>query len=139
MLSIESIKKALSTLSQDELEDCYFGLRADEIKYAIGDMANKSHQLFQDPEWVDDNMEELLYPYMEEGPYAGFYDAGELNGTCCISFDPADDASIERAIKTVSCYFGSNVHILCSDSAVSGYDTDEIIIEDAKVIAAFEE
>ena len=134
--TLENVKNFIATLSEDLIDENYFGMRIDECSYNVGDTANYSHQLYEDP-WFDDDGE-LVYPYVEDGIYAGYYDAGELNGTCCIGFDPTDDSSIEQALKIVSCYFGYNLHILCGDSAVNGEDTGEIIIEDAKVIAAFE-
>lgn len=64
-------------------EDKYnaYGLRADSRKCKIGEVLPNSHQLYQDPWYTDGSMDELLYPYIEDGIYAGYYDAGELNGT----------------------------------------------------------
>jgi len=134
--TLDNVKTILASLDEDFIYDNYFGIRVDECTYNIGVTANNSHQLFQDPEFDDDD--ELVYPYMESGVYAGFYDAGELDGTCCVKFDPTDDHSIEKALNTVSHYYGNRIHVLCGSYAQAGYDDGEIIIENASVIGVFE-
>lgn len=127
---IDDIKKAVEGTDYE-----FYGIRVDDgIRYNIGETANASHQLFQDPQWADDEMTELLYPYIENGPYAGLYDAGELNGTCVIEFDPESDESIERSLEMISGYYGDNIHILAGDQAEYGNDEGEIIIPDAVVL-----
>ena len=96
----------------------YFGLRADDMEYQIGDICNNSHQLFQDP----------------ESPYYGFYDAGELDGTCAVKFSPDDESSIRASLDTVKMYSGKNLYIIAGDSMEYGNDDGEIIIKDAEVI-----
>lgn len=112
----------------------YFGLRADDMEYRIGDICNNSHQLFQDPDFDEDG--DLIYRYIDESenPYYGFYDAGELDGTCAVKFDPDDERSIESAIKTVKIYTGKNLYIIAGDSMEYGNDEGEIIIREAEVI-----
>lgn len=127
-ITVEGIKKAI-----ENTDYSFYGIRADEIQYDTGDIANVSHQLYQDPDYDEDG--ELVYLYIEEGPYEGYYDAGELNGTCAIKFDPEDDSSICAALETVSMYFPKYIHVLGGDSANSGNDRDEIIISDATVLA----
>lgn len=133
--TLENIKNFIATLDEDFIENNRFGFRLDECKYNVGDYANNSHELYQDPQFDEDG--ELLYE-RGEGIYEWYYDAGELDGTCCIEFDPSDDSSIEEALRTVSCYYGDHFHVLCNKRAHAGNDYGEIIIEDAKVIAAFE-
>ena len=131
-MTVEEIKKAIIGTEYE-----FYGLRADDgIRYNVGDIANNSHQLYQDP-WYNDE-DELVYPYIEKGPYEGCYDAGELDGTCTIGFDPDDDASIQNAIDSMKHYCGETVHLLAGDQATSGEDCGEKIIEDAEVLAAFE-
>ncbi len=131
MLTVEYIKKAISGT---EFE--FYGLRVDDgIRYNVGDTANNSHQLFQDPDFDDDG--ELIYPYIEDGIYSGFYDAGELNGTCAIGFDAEDDASIAKAIEQIKIYFGDCIHILGGDYAEGGNDKGELIISDAEVLGVY--
>lgn len=131
MLTVESIKKAI-----DGTEFWHYGLRVDEgIRYNLGDTANNSHQLFQDPEY--DDYGELLYPYIEDGVNRGLYDAGELDGTCTIGFDAEDDASIAKAIEHIKMYFGDYIHVLGGDYAEDGNDRGEIIIRDAEVLGAY--
>ena len=100
MLTVADIKNVISSTDFE-----FYGLRVDdEIRYNVGDIANNSHQLFQDPEYIDLEMEELLYPLIEDGIYKGMYDAGELDGTCAIGFDTNDDASIAKAIEQIKIY-----------------------------------
>ena len=112
----------------------YFGLRADDMEYRIGDICNNSHQLFQDPDFDEDG--ELIYPEIEdpESPYYGFYDAGELDGTCAVRFNPEDENSTEVALETVKIYSGNNLYIIAGDSMEYGNDDGEIIIRDAEVV-----
>lgn len=132
MLTVENIKKAIEGTDFE-----FYGIRIDNgIKYNIGDIANNSHQLFQDS--FDDENGEPIYPYIEDGIYKGFYDAGELGGTCAIAFDFDDDASIQQAIGQVHIYFGDFIHILGGNYAESGNDRGEIIISDAEVLGVYD-
>lgn len=131
-LTVEDIKKAISGT---EFE--FYGLRVDEgIRYNIGDTANNSRQLFQDPDFDEDG--ELIYPYIEDGVNKGLYDAGELDGTCVIGFDAEDDDSIAKALEQIKMYFGGYVHILGGDYAESGNDRGELIISDADVLGVYD-
>lgn len=65
----------------------------------------------------------MIYPYIEDGIYSGFYDAGELDGTCAIGFDAEDDTSIAKAIEQIKFYFGGNVSVLGGDYAERGIDS----------------
>ena len=130
--TLNDIKK----LGLDEMYYDYFGMRIDECTYSVGDIANNSHQLFQDPEFDDDG--ELIYE-KGEGIYADYYDAGELDGTCCIRFDPEDDNSILNAINAIDSYYGNNLHILAGNSSSAGNDLGEIIIRNAVVVGVFED
>ena len=127
MLTVAEIKKAI-----ENTEFEFYGIRVDEMKYEVGETANNSHQLFQDPDFDEDG--ELIYPYIEDGIYKGMYDAGELNGTCTIGFDAEDDDSIQKAIDMVKSYCGDFVHVLGGDYAGGGNDSGEIIISDAEVL-----
>lgn len=131
MLSVKEIKEAIANTEYE-----FYGIRVDEIKYSVGESANNSHQLFQDPDFDEDG--ELIYPYIEDGIYEGFYDAGELDGTCTIGFDAEDDDSIQKALEKVEIYFGSYIHILGGDYAEGGNDSGEIIISDAEVLMSAE-
>lgn len=132
MLTVEDIKKAISGT---EFE--FYGLRVDDgIRYNVGDTANNSRQLFQDPDFDDDG--ELVYPYIEDGIYKGFYDAGELDGTCTIGFNAEDDASIVKALEQIRMYFGDYVHVLGGDYAEAGNDRGELIIGNAEVLGVYE-
>lgn len=128
-MTAEEIKKICE-------ESCfeYFGLRADDMEYQVGDICNNSHQLFQDPDFDEDG--ELIYLAIEdpESPYYGFYDAGELDGTCAVKFDPEDENSIRAALETVKMYSGKNLYIIAGDLAEYGNDDGEIIIREAEVV-----
>lgn len=132
MLTVEDIKKVVR-----DTDFGFYGLRADDgVCYDVGDIANSSHQLYQDPVYDDDD--NLIYPYIEDGPYKGFYDAGELDGTCTIGFDPDDEGFIAKAIDSVKAYFGDCVHILGGDYARVGEDAGELIIKGAEVLALYD-
>lgn len=130
-MTIEDIKNTIN-----ETDFKFYGIRVDEgIYYNIGDTANNSRQLFQDPDFDEDG--ELIYPYIEDGVNKGLYDAGELDGTCTIGFDADDDASIARAIEMIGSYFGDYIHILGGDYAKSGNDDGELIISNAEVLGIY--
>lgn len=132
MLTVEGIEKAISGTDFE-----FYGLRVDEgIRYSIGDTANNSRQIFQDPDFDDDG--ELIYPYIEDGVYAGFYDAGELDGTCTIGFDAEDDASIAKALEQIKMYLGDYIHVLGGDYAEEGNDRGELIIKNAVILGVYE-
>lgn len=124
-MTIEEIRDLIN-----EAEYGYIGIRADERDYQIGEIMDNSHQLFADPQYNDDYTK-LLYPYISEGVYAGFYDAGELNGTCALSISANN---IEEMLKRVMSY-GSKHYLIGGNSMEYGYDEDEIIIKNAEVIA----
>lgn len=131
MLTVEDIKNAISGTDFE-----FYGIRVDNgIRYDVGDTANNSHQLFQDPDFDEDG--ELIYPYIEDGIYKGFYDAGELDGTCTIGFDAEDDISIAKVIEQIKLYFGDNIHVLGGDYAEAGNDSRELIISDAEVLGVY--
>lgn len=129
-MTVEDIKKAIEGTDYE-----YYGIRSDKgIRYKTGETANASHQLFQDPQYLDDDMTELAYPYVEEGIYAGYYDAGEMDGTCAVGFNPDDDESIKRALEEIRSYPGNYIHVLGGNSAECGNDAGEVIIENAIVL-----
>ena len=122
---IEEIRELIN-----ELKYKHIGVRADNRKYQVGEIMDNSHQLFEDPQYNDDYTE-LLYPYIYEGPYAGFYDAGELNGACALE---VSENNIEEMLEKVKTY-GDKYYLIGGDSMEYGYDDGEIIIRDAEVIA----
>lgn len=122
---VEEIRELISKSEYD-----YIGIRADSREYQAGEVVDNSHQLFQDPQY-NDTYTEVLYPYICEGPYAGFYDAGELNGVCALE---VSENNIVEMLKKVKSY-GNKYYLIGGDSMEYGNDMDEIIIKDAKVIA----
>ena len=126
-MTAENIKEIIETAEYD-----YFGVRADDKEYAIGEEMANSHQLFQDPVYLDGDMEELAYPYIKEGPYAGFYDAGELDGTCAVE---VTESTIEEAMNSVKAYSGKHLYLVGGYYAECGNDDGEIIIREATVLA----
>lgn len=125
-MTIEEIRNLIG-----EAEYAYIGIRADDRDYQIGEVMDNSHQLFQDPQYTDFECVELLYPYISEGPYAGFYDGGELNGACALG---VSENNIEEMIEAVKSY-GEKIYLIGGNSMEYGNDVDEIIIRDAEVIA----
>ena len=125
-MTIQEIKKIIE---EEGFE--HFGLRTDNMAYNVGDICENSHQLFQDPEFDED--EELVYPAItdKESPYYGFYDAGELEGTCAIK---VDEDSIARSLESVKIYSGNHLYLIAGNAVKYGYDEDEIIIKDAEVL-----
>lgn len=122
---IEEIRELIN-----ELKYKHIGVRADNRDYQVGEIMDNSHQLFEDPQYNDDYTE-LLYPYICEGPYAGFYDAGELNGVCALEIS---ENNIEKMIEAIKSY-GEKFYLIGGNTMEYGNDVDEIIIKDAKVIA----
>ena len=132
MLTVEDIKNAISGTDFE-----VYGLRVDSgIRYSVGDTASNSHQLYQDP--LFDMDDELVYPLIEDGIYKGFYDAGELDGSCAIGFDANNDASIGRAIEMVKIYLGDCIHVLGGNYAQRGEDAGELIIRNAEVLGSYD-
>ncbi len=131
MLNIEEIKEATANTEYE-----FYGIRVDKIKYNTKETANNSHQLFQDPDFDEEG--ELIYPYIENGIYKGFYDAGELDGTCVIAFDAENNSSIQNAIERTKIYSGSYIHVLGGDYAEAGNDNGEIVISNAEVLLSVE-
>ena len=131
---LEQIKKIVIN------DDACYGLRADDFDYQIGDVCHKSHQLYQDAMYADDDAfmrDEPLYPYCEDGIYKGYYDAGELNGTCAVSFNIDDEDSIMKAIETVDNYFGDYIYLIKGEYAENGNDVREVIISNTVVVGKF--
>lgn len=130
-MTTQEIKKIV-----EESEYEYIGLRADDYEYKIGNICNNSHQLFQDPVFDDDG--ELVFQVVEdtESPYYGFYDAGELDGTCAIKIYNSEQ--VEKALEEIKIYYGKHIYLIAGDVAECGNDEDEIIIHDAKVLGLVE-
>lgn len=125
-MTVEEIKNLISKAEYD-----YIGIRADSRDYQIGEVMDNSHQLFQDPQYADFECTELLYPYISEGTYAGFYDGGELDGTCALE---VSERNIEEMLERVMSY-GSKYYLIGGNSMEYGNDDEEIIINNAEVIA----
>ena len=126
-----TIKEIRDLMENSDFE--VFGLRSDDYEYNVGDDAHVSHQLFQDPDWDEDG--NLIYPE-GEGIYAGFYDAGDLDGTCAIEISEYDnDDKIARKINTLPTYCGKRFYLIGGNGGTYGNDVDEIVVRDAKIIA----
>lgn len=117
-MTVEEIRNLI-----EDAEFEYIGIRADSRDYQIGDVMDNSHQLFQDADCGGE--------LVEEGPYAGFYDAGELDGTCALKIS---EDTVEEMIGRVKTY-GKKIYLIGGDSMEYGYDDGEIIIRGAEVIA----
>lgn len=118
-MTVEEIKNLI-----EDAEFEYIGIRADSRDYKVGEVMDNSHQLFQDADCGGE--------LVEEGPYAGFYDAGELDGTCALR---VSEDNVEEMIAKVKAY-GRKIYLIGGDSMEYGYDVGEIIIREAEVIAS---
>ena len=123
-------EKMLKIISENEYS--YYGLRNDNISYNAGDTCNPSHQLYQDDMYDEDG--ELLYP-VGTGIYAGYFDAGELDGTCAIAIT---EDTITKALELVSRYDGEYIHLIAGNYIEDGADNGEYIIKDAIVLMQVE-
>lgn len=138
-LTVNNVRAILDTLDEHQLDYEEFGLRVDTgIVYKIGDICNNSRQLYQDPMYDEDD--NLIYPEIKDGINAGYYDGGELDGTCCVSLGNLTDDDISKAIENLYWYLGNVVHLIAGEKYTCGEDyyNREIIIADAKVIGIFE-
>ncbi|MDD3393822.1 MAG: hypothetical protein PHG19_04160 [Anaerotignum sp.] len=120
----------------EEMDFCFYGLRKDDYSYAVGDTCNNSRQLFQDAETDDDG--KLVYPRIENGINKGFYDGGELDGTCAISISRnATVADVLNILESAKMYHGENIYLIAGDDCQGGNDVGEIVINSAVVMAKF--
>ena len=126
MVAVNIISDILDIISADNYTD--YGLRIDNIKYNVGDICNNSHSLYWDAVYDEDG--DPVYPLIEDGPYAGYYDGGELDGTCAVMIN-ADN--IEDALELISQY----LHLIAGYDSTIGEDTGEIVIRDAVVLAVW--
>ena len=108
----------------------FYGIRSDDRNLSIGDVFPPSHALFQEPDYDEDG--ELVYPYIHNGPYHGYYDAGELDGTSVLDIDATYDEEkqlkyIENTIRQSSrCYGFDHMYLVGSDVSIPNeWDTDE--------------
>lgn len=122
--------KILEIVKNSDFE--ILGLRKDDKLYNVGDILENSHQLFQDPQYTDDSCQELLYPYISSGCYAGFYDGGELDGTCALEIRKDN---IDQIINDIKQYDGKNMYLIAGNYYSYGNDDNEVVIKEAEVIA----
>ena len=131
MLTKEMILKAIS-----DSENEFFGLRYDNNNYSINDRCENSHQWYQDADNLE-NFEDLTEEELDElyNSEIGCYDAGELEGTCCIK---VTEDTIDDALSRIKMYKYDDtceLILISGDYAEEGNDVEEIIIENAVVIA----
>lgn len=131
MMTAEMIIKAMN-----ESDSEYFGLRYDYNNYSISDSCENSHQWYQDADSLD-NYDELSEEELDElyNSDMGCYDAGELDGTCCIR---VTEGTVEAALKRMEMYHYDDeceLILISGDYAEEGNDVEEIVIENATVIA----
>lgn len=128
------VDKVIKAITESECE-C-FGLRKDDFNYNIGDTCNNSHELFQDPEY--DENDEFVYPYCEDGIYKGYYDAGELDGACAIIiYNDDTERDIINKLEKMKMYCADNLYLIAGNSCQIGNDKEEIIIKNAIVLEKF--
>ena len=105
-----------------------WGIRFDKRLLVPEDVFPNSHELYQD--YMEDEDGEQLYPD-GEGPYSGFYDAGELDGTSTLLI--GNKADIEKALSKP--YAGNYVYLVAGDYNGEGRDAGEVLIGNAKVFS----
>ena len=68
---------------------------------------------------------------LADGAYAGFYDGGELDGTCALEISESNIKEMLEAVKS----YGDKIYLIGGNAMEYGNDVDEIIIKEAEVIA----
>jgi hypothetical protein len=124
-----------------------FGLRADRAGIEAGHIFAPSHQLFQDYPGYWEKGKDIFndpdFPYDED---LGLWDAGELDGVCCVRIGHPYDAKseavmrahlmtvVDNAIKRVDIYtsdYYRSVYLVAGNTRhEGGNDIDEVIIND---------
>lgn len=139
----EVVSDIMKLLSQEYGDDYAYGnirdswgLRVDDYDYGIGDTMFNSHELYQDPLYdFDDN---LVFP-KGEGIYEGYYDGGELDGTCSVGIEGVDGDSAERskgvakAFELSKGYLGKYLFVISGSYSYGGNDLGESVIRNAVV------
>lgn len=72
-------------------------------------------------------------PELEYNEDMQAWDGGELQGTCALLVECADD--LEEILEQSSMYLGDNVTLIAGNSYEGGNDIGEAIIENAVVLA----
>lgn len=135
-LSEDAVSQKVTSELSKNFYDNYeaWGFRVDNYDYAVGDAVNNSHELYQDAEYDDDG--ELINPE-GEGPYKGFYDAGELDGASSVGIntDTLDgfDRRVAEALKKSKAYPGRYLYLISGDFSNGGSDAGESIIHNPVV------
>lgn len=122
----------LNAIENNEFD--FYGLRYDFNNYNLNDTCENSHQWFADA-WNLDNYDELTEEEVAElyNSEMMCYDNGELDGTCAIR---VDEKNIDEALENIKKYnLGGKLILIAGDFAEEGNDKNEIIIENAIVIA----
>lgn len=120
---IEELRKII----EKEEYNCY-GIRVDyDMVYKVGDICENSHQWWQD---CPEDPEETELEYNED---MQAWDGGELQGTCALLVECADD--LEEILEQSNMYLDDNVTLIAGNSYEGGNDIGEAIIENAVVLA----
>ena len=143
-VSSDTVNKTKSLIEKaweraEELDEYVntWGIRIDKRKYNVGDKTPNSHQLLQDQDWDEEG--NPLYE-LGEGPYSGYFDLGELNGTCAIYIDPEWEPDVDKGIKLIDSYkpLGKYIYIIAGHGCDSGWDYGEVVIHNPTVLAVGE-
>ena len=75
-----------------------------------------------------------------EGPYSGYYDLGELDGTSAIRIDPEYEPDVKKGIKLIEQYksLGGYIYIIAGSGSEEGWDPGEVVIQSPTVLAVGE-
>lgn len=109
-----------------------FGIRYDDRMLVPEEIFPNSHELFQDNLYDEEG--NPVYPE-GEGPYSGYYDAGELAGTSTIGISDYGEINEESLKKALSSpYWGKYVYLVAGQLEGDGSDVGEHLLSNAKVL-----
>ena len=114
------VEKILNKMSELKSTYSYFGIRADDRLFSVGEYLPNSFNQFDEVE-------------PEEWE--------EINGTCATGFgyiwfdgEQDDVSEVEKALRINSQYIGDHQYLIAGNSREYGNDEAEIIIQDAVVV-----
>lgn len=107
-------------LQKHNYEYNVYGIRTDNREYQIGDIVADSHA------WDAEHFR----PFENE-----FYDGACATGFDMLWYDDDDMETVKKALKVQENYRGEHQYLIAGMSFEYGNDKDEVIIENAIVVA----
>lgn len=128
-----SADEARKIIEKAEFE--VYGIRVDENDiYNIGDTCHNSHNWYLGDGVTDDEAQESGWTYNSD---VMGYDCGELNGTCAAWVDDSAER-IAAALDEIKMYGRGTVYLIAGNRFDYGWENNEVVIEDARVLAVME-